>query len=110
MGHAFPTGGPTEGNDVFDLVIDGDTTVGYLWVGPDSSANSSSWWVWDIMVDPQHRGRGHGRAAMKLAEDHARANGASTLGLNVFGFNDVARSLYESVGYETTSVKMRKEL
>lgn len=107
---AFPAGGPSEGNEVFDLVVDDGEKVGYLWVGPDSSGHGASWWVWDIVVDSQHRGRGHGRAAMLLAEDHARANGAATLGLNVFGFNDVARSLYESVGYETTSVKMRKVL
>ena len=30
--------------------------------------------------------------------------------LNVFGFNTTARGLYESLGYETTAVQMRKEL
>ena len=47
---------------------------------------------------------------MQLAEDHARAAGARTLGLSVFGFNAAARGLYEAAGYETTSVKMRKRL
>ncbi len=62
------------------------------------------------MIDPAHRGRGLGRAAMVLAEEAARSQGASELGLNVFGPNTVARRLYESLGYETTAVNMRKPL
>lgn len=47
---------------------------------------------------------------MILAEGYARAHGGQTLGLNVFRFNNAARGLYESLGYETTSIKMRKTL
>lgn len=47
---------------------------------------------------------------MKLAEDYARSHGARTLGLNVFGFNHVARGLYESMGYTTVTTKMKKQL
>jgi ribosomal protein S18 acetylase RimI-like enzyme len=56
------------------------------------------------------RGRGFGRAAMVLAEQEARRGGARRLGLNVFGTNTVARSLYESLGYEITELQMSKEL
>lgn len=81
-----------------------------VWIGHDTSGDPASWWVWDIVVDPGHRGKGFGRQAMNLAEEYARAHGARTLGLNVFGFNQSARGLYESLGYETTSIKMRKSL
>ena len=47
---------------------------------------------------------------MLLAEDEARGHGATELGLNVFGSNRVARHLYDSLGYETTAVQMRKPL
>ncbi|WP_110238990.1 GNAT family N-acetyltransferase [Nocardioides gilvus] len=107
---AFPAGTPTPDNAVFDLVDDTDDIVGYLWIGRDNSGDGTSWWVWDVVVEPERRGQGHGRAAMQLAEGHARAQGARTLGLSVFGFNAVARAMYESAGYETTSVKMRKQL
>ncbi|MDV8021168.1 GNAT family N-acetyltransferase [Rhodococcus sp. IEGM 1330] len=107
---AFPAGTPTPGNTVFDLVNDTDHIVGYLWIGRDNSDDDTSWWVWDVVVEPEHRGKGYGRTAMQLAEGHARAKGAQTLGLSVFGFNAVARGMYESAGYETTSVKMRKKL
>ncbi|MEF9872679.1 MULTISPECIES: N-acetyltransferase [Micrococcaceae] len=110
MTRAFPTGLPSCTNAVFTLEhgIFGD--VGYVWIGHDTSGDPASWWVWDIVVDPGHRGKGFGRQAMNLAEEYARAHGARTLGLNVFGFNQSARGLYESLGYETTSIKMHKSL
>lgn len=107
---AFPAGAPSTENAVFDLVDDTDDVVGYLWIGHDNSGDNTSWWVWDVLVESEHRGKGYGKAAMQLAEDHARAAGARTLGLSVFGFNAAARGLYEAAGYETTSVKMRKRL
>ena len=45
-----------------------------------------------------------------LAERLAAANGATTIGLNVFAHNVVARGLYRSLGYDETSVQMRKSL
>lgn len=47
---------------------------------------------------------------MIAGEQLARSRGAQSLGLNVFGFNSAARGLYESLGYEETSVKMKKSL
>ena len=47
---------------------------------------------------------------MELAEVEARAGGATELGLNVFGHNQVARQLYESMGYVATSIRMNKNL
>jgi hypothetical protein len=47
---------------------------------------------------------------MQLADLLARANGATTIGLNVFGHNAVARNLYASLGYEEAAVVMRKNL
>ncbi|MEH3088279.1 MAG: GNAT family N-acetyltransferase [Microbacterium arborescens] len=107
---AFATGGSTEENAVFDIVDETDAVAGYVWLGTDTSPDPTSWWVWDIAVDPAFRGRGLARRGMQLAEEYARANGATTLGLSVFGFNDTARGLYESLGYETPSIKMRKAL
>jgi ribosomal protein S18 acetylase RimI-like enzyme len=106
----FPNRAPEPGHGVFHVVTDSGQTVGYLWIGPDLSADPSAWWVWDIVIDADQRGRGFGRAAMLLGEEFARSQGAVSLGLSVFGFNAQARALYESLGYETTSVKMRKLL
>ncbi|WP_345470450.1 GNAT family N-acetyltransferase [Glutamicibacter ectropisis] len=110
MTHSFPEGQATLTNAVFTLADEVLGDVGYLWVGQDTSGDPTSWWVWDIVVEAEHRGHGFGRQAMILAEDYARSHGGQTLGLNVFGFNKTARGLYESLGYETTSIKMRKTL
>ena len=110
IGRAFPDGSPAPGHAVFDVLDDVNQCVGYLWVGPDASDDPHAWWVWDIAIDADKRGHGHGRAAMLLGEDHARRQGARTLGLNVFGSNAVARGLYEKLGYETTALQMRKLL
>ena len=47
---------------------------------------------------------------MLAAEDFVRAQGASSLSLNVFGNNTVARRLYESLGYQALAIAMRKNL
>jgi ribosomal protein S18 acetylase RimI-like enzyme len=65
-------------------------------------------WVFEIEIEPAFRGRGYGRTAMRLAEDEARVRGMTSLGLNVHGHNAVARSLYESLGYEVTAMQMKK--
>jgi GNAT superfamily N-acetyltransferase len=69
--------------------------VGSLWIGPHGPDRADAFWVWDVEIDAPHRGRGLGRAAMLLAEEAARAHGATELGLNVFGPNTVARHLYD---------------
>ena len=104
-----------QGLDTPDAVVlrleDGGAHVGWLWVGRSAPRlRDDTAWVYDIEVDAALRGRGYGRAAMLLAEDVARSIGAEALGLNVFGGNTVARSLYVSLGYKESSVVMRKPL
>jgi ribosomal protein S18 acetylase RimI-like enzyme len=104
----FPARRPLPGQIVGAVVEDG-RAVGTLWVGP-AGVDPQRWWVWDIAVDAGCRGRGLGRATMLLAEDLARAAGALSLGLNVFGHNTVARSLYRSLGYRESAIQMHKLL
>ncbi|PPF48268.1 MULTISPECIES: N-acetyltransferase [unclassified Rathayibacter] len=105
----FPGGSPAAGHDVL-LVSEDGRAVGSLWLGPHPSGLEGVGYVWDVQIDAAERGRGLGRAAMLLAESHVRSRGGSALALNVFGFNTAARALYESLGYETTSLQMRKPL
>jgi ribosomal protein S18 acetylase RimI-like enzyme len=104
----FPDGSPAPGQLVGRLFVR-RLPVGYLWVGV-AGLDSNRWWVWEVLIDEDFRRRGHGRQAMLLAEELALAHGASTIGLNVFGHNRVARNLYSSLGYGETSVQMRKDL
>ena len=106
----FPGGRPAPGQLVYRVIDDDGTAVGWLWIGPHSPDRVTDFWVWNVEIDESHRGRGLGRSTMLLAEEAARAQGATRLGLNVFGPNVVARRLYESLGYATTAVNMRKSL
>ncbi|MDP5226270.1 MULTISPECIES: GNAT family N-acetyltransferase [Arthrobacter] len=107
---AFPTGSQTAGNAVFDVLDGDDVAVGYVWVRSGPPEEPHEWWIYDIVVEPGHRGKGFGRATMLLAEDYARSQGATAMRLSVFGFNATARGLYESLGYETVTLKMKKSL
>jgi len=104
----FPDGRPAEGQLIFEVVD--DEVVGTIWLGPFSLEHPAAWWVFDVEILAEKRGRGYGRLAMQLAEVAAREHGAEKLGLNVFGHNTVAQNLYRSLGYETTAINMAKPL
>lgn len=103
----FVDGEPVEGQFMFDVLDDGEP-VGSLWLG--TRPESTEWYIYDIVVDEGHRGKGLGRATMVAAEVYATAHGGSRLALNVFGPNVVARRLYESMDYQIMAVSMFKDL
>ncbi len=105
----FPEGRPAQGH-FLSRILEDDSPVGWLWIGPRLGERPEAYWVWDVAVDEAFQGRGLGRQAMLLAEEQARSSGATEIGLNVFGPNVVARHLYKSLGYETTALQMRKIL
>jgi ribosomal protein S18 acetylase RimI-like enzyme len=61
---------------------------------------------YDVEVAEDARGRGLGRRLMERAEDEGHRRDGTALGLNVFGPNTRARRLYESLGYEPTSIRV----
>jgi ribosomal protein S18 acetylase RimI-like enzyme len=104
----FGGGVATPGQLVFRIMA-GQVGVGWLWLGvPGPDPDPLMAWVFEVEIESAFRGRGYGRAAMRLAENEARARGMTSLGLNVHGQNMVARSLYESLGYEVTALQMKK--
>ncbi len=80
-------------------VIYENHSVGVVWLFESDLYGDHRGFVYDIKLSEQFRGRGLGRAAMIAAEDFLRQRGCGYVELNVFGFNDVARSLYNSLGY-----------
>jgi GNAT superfamily N-acetyltransferase len=83
--------------------------VGHVWFGP-SDGDARRAWLWDIMVEERERGKGYGRALMEAFESEARSRGYARVGLNVFGENAVARSLYGSLGYREIARQLAKDL
>jgi ribosomal protein S18 acetylase RimI-like enzyme len=84
-----------------------DGPVGYAWLaltGPEVDRA----WIYDIAIDEEQRGKGYGRALLTALEQAADEHGCSSIGLNVFSGNDIARGLYERAGFRVTSMHMAK--
>jgi GNAT superfamily N-acetyltransferase len=108
MSELLPDGRATEGQHLLVAESEG-ARVGIVWVGRRLD-RPDLWWVWDVEIDERMQGRGLGRAAMIATEAYVRAQGVTRLGLNVFGGNAVARSLYDSLGYVVDAQQMSKPL
>lgn len=106
----LPDGQATAGHDFRSIINETGDTVGAIWLGPDDEVGKGAAFLCDILVDPQFRGRGYGRAALLALEPIARELGYDSIRLHVFGDNDVARQLYRSSGYAETGVWMLKRI
>ncbi|MFG2546248.1 GNAT family N-acetyltransferase [Streptomyces sp. NPDC048594] len=101
----LPQGLATE-NTLFNVLEHEGTRVGILWL----ALHEDRAFVFDVEADEAHRGRGHGRTLMLLAESRAIGAGRPLIGLNVFAGNTAAERLYESLGYRTTRSLFYKPL
>jgi ribosomal protein S18 acetylase RimI-like enzyme len=103
----FPEGRPLDGHHLYAIEDEHGEAIGRLWY---SERDAGDVFLYAIELDESARGRGYGREAMQAFEELARERGTARIGLNVFGGNEVARSLYRSLGYAETSVHMLKRL
>lgn len=91
------------------LLDGGDTVVLLAGEGPDGLAvlrfRAAIWspglecYLAELYVTPARRGQGLGRALMEAALAQARDRGADTMDIGVDEPDDVARRLYESLGF-----------
>ncbi|MFD7812499.1 GNAT family N-acetyltransferase [Streptomyces sp. NPDC059785] len=98
--------GTASENMLFSVLENEGVPVGTLWL----ALQEERAFVFDVVVDAAHRGRGHGRTLMLLGEAQAVAAGRPAIALNVFADNAPAERLYESLGYRTTSYHFSKQL
>ena len=108
--HILPDGQATPGHEFRSILDDRGATVGALWFAPNPPGQRHAIFIWDIEIDPSHRGQGHGRAALEALEPIARSLGYDEIELHTFGDNEVARNLYRSTGYREVNVSMVKRL
>lgn len=105
----LPLGRKTPNNHFIGGITTQGLLIGTVWVCLDEPVPGTAY-IYDIVIFPESRGNGFGRELLSAAEHKAQQHGMKLMELNVFGSNTVARSLYSSHGYETTSLHMQKGL
>ena len=75
---------------------DGDAIVATVMVGHEGHRG----WVYYVAVDPDHQGKGHGRAIMAAAEDWLRQAGMAKVQLLVRPDNTKVQAFYQSLDYD----------
>ncbi len=102
----LPDGLGTDKHLLWTAFAGDGTLVGSLWI----SVLTPVPYIYGVEVAEAQRGKGYGRSIMVAAEEECRLRGYTQLDLNVFGNNATAINLYESLGFETVSQMMRKQL
>jgi ribosomal protein S18 acetylase RimI-like enzyme len=82
--------------------------VGTVWFALRDSGVGRSVWIYDIIIHENFRRKGYASRTLDLVEERARDLGAKSVELHVFGHNHGARTLYEKLGYNITSITMAK--
>jgi len=106
----LPQGTQSEDQFLFDVLDTDSNRVGWLWFAKKTQHEKTYAWLYNIIVEVEHRGKGYGKQMMQLLEAEAKRQNLQSIGLHVFGSNQKARALYEGQGYQPTNLVMYKEL
>lgn len=79
-----------------------EVPVGFFMGEISEEDGKMAYGIWRFMIDTQHQGKGYGRAALKLAIEYLKGEGAKEIEISNDPQNDVAWSLYKSVGFVQT--------
>ena len=105
----LPNGLETVGHWLMRVLDEDGHPIGTLWIGPHAELPGAAY-IYHLDVEESARGRGFGRLAMLAAERLASEAGIAEIGLNVFGCNHRARTLYDSMGYRVLTMQLTKTL
>ncbi|HEX4510800.1 MAG TPA: GNAT family N-acetyltransferase [Burkholderiaceae bacterium] len=107
----LPAGQDTTGHSFCHIVATSSARrVGYLWWAEADAAGRAGLYVYGIEIREGERRQGYARAALNELERVACERGLGYLSLHVFGHNTGARGLYADLGFEPTSITLRKNL
>ena len=107
----LPEGIETQ-NHVFFSIVDEGTgdVVGYIWLHVAPGEGHKKAFIYDLIIFEKFRKRGYGRAALVALEEYAKEKRIASISLHVFAHNAAALSLYRKMGYEVTSMNMKKNI
>jgi len=95
-----------EGKPWYRAVYADDLPVGFVmlsWnVTPKPPRIIGPWFLWRLLIDAEHQGRGYGREAVRLVADIVRDNGAAEL-LTSYGVGEGGpEPFYRRLGFRPT--------
>ena len=67
-------------------------------------------WVGLLVVDPEHRSQGTGKALLERMEQYFSENGCRRCRIKVSAYNELARTFYANRGYKEWDVEVGKHL
>jgi len=89
---------------------EGGPLVGFVWLAIERTPVGVTGFIYDLEIRPEYRRQGHASRALSAVEVTATAQGATSLGLHVFAFNEAAQALYRRLGFQVASLSLRKAL
>jgi ribosomal protein S18 acetylase RimI-like enzyme len=88
--------------------------IGYSYAGVEGrdymSLRGPAGVLYDIVVDPPHRGQGIGHLLLDATLDALKSLGSTQVVLSTAQRNDVAQRLFERAGFRRTMIEMTREL
>ena len=88
--------------------------IGYTYAGVEGfdymSLRGPAGALYDIVVDPAHRGRGVGRLLLDATLAELKARGAPRVVLSTAEQNESAQRLFARAGFRRTMIEMTREL
>jgi diamine N-acetyltransferase len=101
-----------EGKPWYRAVYANDVPVGFVmlsWnVTPEPPRIIGPWFLWRLLIDVEHQGRGYGREAVRLVAEVVRDNGAAEL-LTSYGLGEGGpEQFYRRVGFKPTGERAEK--
>jgi ribosomal protein S18 acetylase RimI-like enzyme len=108
-------GSQLEDRDVLVLVAERDGEVlGYTYAGVEGydymALRGPAGALYDIVVDPMHRGHGVGRMLLDATLAALDARGAPRVVLSTAEQNEAAQRLFTRAGFRRTMIEMTREL
>ncbi|MDQ3917557.1 MAG: GNAT family N-acetyltransferase [Acidobacteriota bacterium] len=114
-GYASFIGTQLEDPDKAVLVADdGGDVIGYAYAAVEGydymALRGPAGVLQDIIVDPEHRGRGVGRLLLEAALEFFRSRGVPRVVLSTAERNEAAQRLFAGAGFRRTMIEMTREL
>ena len=95
-----------EGSPWYRAIYADDQPVGFVMLSWNVTADPpriiGPWFLWKLLIDERHQGRGYGREAVKLVADIARDHGASELLTSYVAGERSPESFYRQIGFVPT--------